>query len=353
MLSGSEHLIKTDLFINRKYIKQKLEFNLHYFLYSTFNKRNNSSFKVNKINSINNSNNGGTSATIYLKNVKLDKYQSTWQSFNILDSINSYLSIRNTKQLIETKKKTNKNVYYTNKNNDFIANMDQLDELVLIMEASNYKANKKSNKNLADILNPYLMIYTNENESNMKNFFQSRVVAAASESNIQVDANKSDDLKNFENQVDKLNESYDSNEMSELTASSTPTTTIASSTSSRVIIANQTLNITKLSAIESYLIEKSKQNDPYFNYLPIEHKISKRSVSFEQNVFDNHFSEAITEHSECSKHSITIDFEDMSFSDWILEPKRFPSNYCSGVCKYPFSQVSCVEINKILNFLIF
>ncbi len=343
MLSGSEHLIKTDLFINRKYIKQKLEFNLHYFLYSTFNnKRNNSSFKMNKINSINN-NNGGTSATIYLKNVKLDKYQSTWQSFNILDSINSYLSIRNTKQLIETKKKTNKNVYYTNNNsnNDFIGNMDQLDELVLIMEASNYKANKKSNKNLADVLNPYLMIYTNENESNMKSFFQSRVVAAASEStNIQVDGSKSDDLKNFENQVDKLNESYDSNEMSELTTSSNPTTNASATSTKRVIIANQTLNITKLSAIESYLIEKSKQNDPYFNYLPIEHKISKRSASFEQNVFDNHFSEVITEHSECSKHSITIDFEDMSFSDWILEPKRFPSNYCSGVCKFPFSQVS-------------
>ena len=114
MLSGSEHLIKTDLFINRKYIKQKLEFNLHYFLYSTFNKRNNSSFKMNKINSINNNNNnGGTSATIYLKNVKLDKYQSTWQSFNILDSINSYLSIRNTKQLIETKKNNCEQRFYS------------------------------------------------------------------------------------------------------------------------------------------------------------------------------------------------------------------------------------------------
>ena len=42
---------------------------------------------------------------------------------------------------------------------------------------------------------------------------------------------------------------------------------------------------------------------------------------------------------KCGKQAITINFEDISFSDWILEPKSFQSNYCSGTCKYPLDQV--------------
>jgi hypothetical protein len=36
----------------------------------------------------------------------------------------------------------------------------------------------------------------------------------------------------------------------------------------------------------------------------------------------------------CKTQSVTIDFQDISFSNWILEPKRFQSNYCSGACKF-------------------
>lgn len=45
----------------------------------------------------------------------------------------------------------------------------------------------------------------------------------------------------------------------------------------------------------------------------------------------------------CAKKSMLIDFKDMSFSDWILEPKSFESNYCAGGCKLsPANKVSSV-----------
>jgi bone morphogenetic protein 3/3B len=43
---------------------------------------------------------------------------------------------------------------------------------------------------------------------------------------------------------------------------------------------------------------------------------------------------------KCAKKSILIDFMDMSFSEWILEPKSYQSNYCAGGCKFPANKVS-------------
>lgn len=365
LISGSEQLIKSDLFINRKYIKQKLEFNLHYFLYSTQNNNNNKKNEnaTNKVNR-DTSSASGSSATIYLKNLKNEKYfnQQTWQSFNIMNSIQSYLTTRKNRKLYENAvNKSNKNIYYTfnNLNNQV---SDQPDELVLIMEATNFKS-RKANKNLADLLNPYLMIYTNEKETNMKKFFQSKVTDSLID---KMSLNKPLDdelaqLKNFENQVDKQNESYDSNELNDYTTKSYQIALVNNNDTSNKIKLNSTF---KLSSIESYLIEKSKLNDPYFNYIPQEQikHVSKRDARKISPSFDDLYEEddptSIFEDSNkfgpnlasssneneikktCSKHSITIDFEDMSFSDWILEPKRYPSNYCSGQCKFPLNQVN-------------
>lgn len=370
LISGSETVIKSDLFINRKYVKQRLEFNMHYFLYSSGTKRNSSSAnqKVNRDTSA-----GGTSATIYLKNLKQDKSsnQYIWQSFNIIDSVKSYLTIRNSRKLLENavNKSLSKNIYFTYNNNAQISSSSssQLDELVLIMEATNYKSRKSNSKNLADTLNPYLIVYSKEKETNMKKFFQSRMPnilqeTKSSKPDDSVPFRTSEDelsqLKKFENQVDKQNESFDSNESSDFTTAKS----VQIASSNEINKTNVSLNLTaKLSSIESYLIEKSKQNDPYFNYLPRSKrdlKARRLTPSFEDayeeddiasgNVFEdsNRFgpniqvadNETKNKITKCDKQSITIDFEDMSFSDWIVEPKRFPSNYCSGACKFPLDQ---------------
>ena len=42
---------------------------------------------------------------------------------------------------------------------------------------------------------------------------------------------------------------------------------------------------------------------------------------------------------KCDKEAMLVDFEDLGFSSWIMEPKSFPSSSCSGICAFPTSQV--------------
>lgn len=42
----------------------------------------------------------------------------------------------------------------------------------------------------------------------------------------------------------------------------------------------------------------------------------------------------------CETHSIDIDFDDMGFTSWLLEPRRFGTNYCAGKCSFlPINRV--------------
>lgn len=44
--------------------------------------------------------------------------------------------------------------------------------------------------------------------------------------------------------------------------------------------------------------------------------------------------------SRCCRYPLTVDFEDFGW-DWIIAPKRYKANYCSGECvqKYPHSHI--------------
>lgn len=330
LISPTEKLVKSDLYINRKYIKQKLEFNLHYFLYSSLNNKRSLNVTTASVNQKRSAAASGSSATLYLKN--LNSNHQTWQSFNIYDSVKSYLDMRNSKHAYQMalNKSSNKNIYYTFNQE---ASQVESDELVLIMEATNLNTNKNRKRvNLSEILNPYLMIYTQEVELNMKNFFQNRVsTSLMNRLALKSADNELEELKQFESEVDKQNEQNDSSEFA-------ATTTLAAQVVSK-------LNTTKLSQIETYLIEKSKLNDPYFNYLP--KALKKRDAESSEHVFDEKFLPVdqsallASDSNKCGTKSILIDFDDMSFSDWIIEPKRFTSNYCSGICKLgQFNQVS-------------
>lgn len=37
--------------------------------------------------------------------------------------------------------------------------------------------------------------------------------------------------------------------------------------------------------------------------------------------------------SRCCRYPLTVDFEDFGW-DWIIAPKRYKANYCSGECEY-------------------
>ena len=58
------------------------------------------------------------------------------------------------------------------------------------------------------------------------------------------------------------------------------------------------------------------------------------------NVAEDVASATVGEANKCVKNPMLIDFADMSFNDWIIEPKRFQSNYCSGSCKFPLNKVN-------------
>ncbi|EEC07767.1 univin protein, putative [Ixodes scapularis] len=39
----------------------------------------------------------------------------------------------------------------------------------------------------------------------------------------------------------------------------------------------------------------------------------------------------------CCRYPLTVDFEEFGW-DWIIAPKRYEANYCSGECPYVFMQ---------------
>ncbi len=41
--------------------------------------------------------------------------------------------------------------------------------------------------------------------------------------------------------------------------------------------------------------------------------------------------------SRCCRYPLTVDFEDFGW-DWIIAPKRYKANYCSGECDYMYLQ---------------
>ena len=41
--------------------------------------------------------------------------------------------------------------------------------------------------------------------------------------------------------------------------------------------------------------------------------------------------------SRCCRYPLTVDFEDFGW-DWVIAPKRYKANYCSGECEYMYLQ---------------
>lgn len=48
--------------------------------------------------------------------------------------------------------------------------------------------------------------------------------------------------------------------------------------------------------------------------------------------------------SRCIKKTLTVDFAEIGWDEWIISPKSFEANYCSGGCPFPLNKVSNLSI---------
>ena len=216
LLTDTEKVVKSEVFINRKYIRQRLVFDLHYLVYSTKTGLNANARNLNdkKLKT-------GATMTIDLRNFQANRYnrQNHWQSFNILESVKTYLHSRNNQQTI----KNRTSVYYTVNNNDREL-LQSGDEIVLVMEAKNLfrrdrRRSNRGHRSVAEFFNPYLMIYTTEAEAKMQQFFENRITNKLEDRLVKLNAPKQVEvgksmpvareelkaLELFENQVDEFN----------------------------------------------------------------------------------------------------------------------------------------------------
>lgn len=213
LLTNSEDVLKSELFIHRQFIRQRLTFDLHYLLYST-----NGANKQNSIDKRHKQKTNGASMTIDLSNFRTSRFsrQNPWQSFNILESMRSYLSVRKHQQIA---KNETASVYYTI--NEERLEVPQGDELVLMMEARfvsqryrRFRNRRMQRRSSGDLLNPYLMVYSAEDRVQMQQFFESRISQKmgdqfkGKQEKSQRDGTVPegmDALRQFESEVDRLN----------------------------------------------------------------------------------------------------------------------------------------------------
>lgn len=361
-LTTTERLVKAELYINKKFIRHRLKFTLKYFLNRRTQPLKNKSYQepyhTQSVTMIDLEN-------FRSGNVRLKR--NPWQMFNIIDSLSSFAMVRSSR----SKKKFlqdngNKTVYYTINNRmekaDDSLDVDQIDDFLLSMEAYVPSRSKKSllnkkSEQINDLINPYLIMSTQEDNNLMKTFFQNRLPKAlipVLEAVLQPDYKKttktsssflSDEefqrLKSFEDEVDKMNELTHDQEI--------PVLASVYSSHKDIKLFEPTSTQNKYQELGFFL-----DNDDHAQVKKWDDtKKTKRGLDFDDDDEKNrllpvsHWEFDLTENKKktsqvdqnaCKAKSVTIDFKDLSFSDWILEPKSFQSNYCSGICKFSVNE---------------
>ena len=49
---------------------------------------------------------------------------------------------------------------------------------------------------------------------------------------------------------------------------------------------------------------------------------------------------SVSRNRRCTRHSLHIDFNEIGWSSWIIQPMTFDAHYCSGGCGYYEMRVS-------------
>lgn len=278
------------------------------------------------------------STQIDLGNLNLDKFSllrtNNWHSFNIVDSLRPYAKAR--RAHIESDLK--------------VTTSEAGTELLLVMESNQATVrsanNAKNNRmtNYLDPSNPYLMVYSKEQDKLMKQFFQNRIPKDLESIRNIVTENDG------ESNEERLSESEDisgaeSNQKHHL--ENFPKTVVYPSENDKSIIVVEHVP----AGFEPKLSQNNHSSSVISSlfYLP---KLRMSRMAQEKNIGNNEglvllanesfWKHNLTEKVEdnCQTHPIDIDFDDIGFSSWILEPRRFGTNFCSGKCQF-------LPINKV------
>lgn len=78
------------------------------------------------------------------------------------------------------------------------------------------------------------------------------------------------------------------------------------------------------------LYEDSSSGQPNF----VSRLRSRRS----KNITELTGSSLVQNISECSRHDLSVSFESIGWSSWIISPKSYNAFYCSGTCLFPLGQ---------------
>ena len=77
------------------------------------------------------------------------------------------------------------------------------------------------------------------------------------------------------------------------------------------------------------------------------------SSTTDSNILSNVWNETLTsmEPEKCGLKPLVIDFSDLGFSSWIIEPKSYVSNLCSGICTTKVCTQNDLIINRCMNMI--
>lgn len=53
------------------------------------------------------------------------------------------------------------------------------------------------------------------------------------------------------------------------------------------------------------------------------------------------------QHRGCSRRNLRVDFADIGWSEWVMEPKAFDAYYCAGTCGFPMSKVGVQTLKSL------
>ena len=320
-------------------------------MYSSYKQKNSS---MNQFNgSIN-----GPAVTIELKNVNNGKLieKNGWEMFDVADSIQSYLSIKNQRTNIQNGSNSSENTG---------------SELVLIMESlkSLNKASQKK-KSISEFFNPYVIIYCNEKEASMRNFFQNKVNSLIKENINDKSEDKkmpTNDVVDFQNDIQLLDDWKKIEKEKFLNRTLVKQENIQvknvnlNNLSPPMFIPKSKIFDSMENSEKNYLEmkfgieQKSEKNNLKKTFKRYRKSLKNETKSTNENetddfllseefIDDDNLSEEVLNadisNNICEKKSVTIDFEDISFSNWIIQPKRFSSNYCMGTCSFKSNKVS-------------
>ena len=410
-LASDERLVRPELYINKRHVKHKTLFRLHYIFHhsavsgdafnnaSRHNQHRHSTLfdrvldtdslstvidlAYVKPTSNNNNNNGG----------------GAWRMFNLFDSMNPYVSARQSRMRMSDSTSASgptqhSPIYYVDEASDNGDTEHASDELHLVMECSKTVGLKKkrltnrrqrkhslplfnghtsSSSSNAESIRPYLIVHASDEAASLGSFFHSRLpvelrqpapmpatAAAAAEFTSQSSTQlELDELKRYEEHVDAMNERLvDEADNFELTIGNNNST--KSLHFDAYLSGNEELThlakmldsklLTPIDEVEFVLssddvhprfarkVSSKQRRDAAFagggDELQSDDKLLLLPLDFTSHNGDNRNSGA------CGARPLLVDFDDLSFSDWIVEPKNFQSNYCAGSCKLPLSQAS-------------